>query len=154
MKESIGSVALYNIIIIFIIITFAFLAGTISYSKSFRVNSRIVNALEKYEGYNDKASAEIDKLLVTIGYRQNSITSSSGDCPIKNNVEAEKMFSGYFVYCVYEIPDTNDKYHWGILTYMYIDIPIVSSVLKIPVYSESDSYYRFPKTFPKLDENM
>ena len=53
MNQSVGSIALYNIVLIFIVIVFAFLAATVSYSKAFRVNSRIIFAIEKYEGYND-----------------------------------------------------------------------------------------------------
>ncbi len=45
MREGIGSIALYNIIIVFITITFAILAGTLSYSEAFKANNRIINAI-------------------------------------------------------------------------------------------------------------
>ena len=51
MREGIGSVFLYNIIIVFIVITFGFLSASLSYMKAFKVNGKIANALEKYEGY-------------------------------------------------------------------------------------------------------
>ena len=52
MRQAIGSVPMYNIIIIFIVITFGFLSATLSYMKAFKVNGRIAKALENYEGYN------------------------------------------------------------------------------------------------------
>ena len=63
MKQSISTSFMLNIVIIFIILVFAFLAGTLSYTKAFRVNSKIVNELEKYEGYNDLSKREIDRIL-------------------------------------------------------------------------------------------
>ena len=70
MSQSVGSVALYNIVIVFLVIVFAFLAATISYSKAFRVNSRIIFAIEKYEGYNQLSADQIEDVLETLGYTQ------------------------------------------------------------------------------------
>lgn len=158
MRDSVGSVALYYIIIVFLIIVFAFLAGTISYSKAFRVNSRIVNSLEKYEGYNKEASAEIDQVLGNIGYQKNTssnvVSASNANCHTKDGRQAYTAISGTYAYCVYEIKDTRaDYYHWGILTYLYIGIPVVGDMLKIPIYSESDSFYRFPLVAPSIDDS-
>ena len=151
MKESVGSVALYNIIIAFLVIVFAFLAATISYSKAFRVNSRIINSLEKFEGYNSAASDEINKNLESIGYRR-STTTGSNSCPKKSGVLAKELISRNYHYCVYEINDPLPRYyHWGVLTYIYVDIPIIGNTLKIPIYTKSDSYYRFTIQYPKLD---
>jgi hypothetical protein len=154
MNESIGSVSLYNIIIAFLAITFAFLAGAVSYSKAFRVNTRIVQAIETYEGYNEQAITDINRQLNNLGYRQKPL-GEYYSCPMKGDMQAKQttvdaIYSNY-VYCVYEFPDGNDRYHYGVLTYIYIDIPIIGDLLEIPIYSISDSYYRFPTEFPKLD---
>ena len=68
MSTSIGHTFLYNLIILFIIIIFAFLSGTLSYYKAFKVNNRIVYIIEKYEGYNEFAKTEIETLLSNLGY--------------------------------------------------------------------------------------
>ena len=41
MKEAIGSVPLYNFIIIFIVITFAFISATLMYYRAFKLNSSV-----------------------------------------------------------------------------------------------------------------
>ena len=58
MRESIGSISLYNFIIIYIIIVFGFLAGMVSYNKAFKINSRIIGAIEKYEGWKKEEAEE------------------------------------------------------------------------------------------------
>ena len=63
MRESIGSIALYNIIIIFMVIVFGFAGGIMTYQKAYKVNSKIAAALEKSESYNDISINEINRVL-------------------------------------------------------------------------------------------
>lgn len=138
MKQGLGSVFLYNIIIVFIILIFAFLSAAISYSKAFRVNSRIINAIEKYEGYNNAASSEIDKNLTVIGYR----TGKKSDCPSRNG--ASKVYTAIdnHKYCVYRFDTDAKHYTYGVLTYMDFELPFNFS-FSIPVYSKTNKIYRF-----------
>lgn len=68
MKQSMGGITMLNIIIIFIVLVFAFVAGTISYYKAYKVNRQILNSIERYEGYNGGAQSEADKALGSLGY--------------------------------------------------------------------------------------
>ena len=81
MKQAIGSVPMYNIIIVFIVLTFGFLTATLSYMKAFKVNGRIAKALENYEGYNTLSDREIYNTLSAIGYRTSS--PDNYQCPTK-----------------------------------------------------------------------
>jgi len=150
MRESIGSVFLYNIIIVFIVITFGFLSASLSYMKAFKVNGKIANALEKYEGYNWLSDKEIAKTLTAIGYRTGEI-----ECP--ESLHKDDRGEGYTAlpsagykkhqYCIYEyIKGTDFKggyFNYGILTYIYLDIPILGGTFKVKVYSESESIFKF-----------
>ena len=90
MRESIGTSFTLNFIVLFIFLVFAFLAGTLSYYKAYRVNNYIINAIEKYEGYNEYSKAEIQKGLTTIGYDGNVIV----DCaPTRENSSADYLHS-------------------------------------------------------------
>lgn len=140
MKQGIGSVFLYNIIIVFIILIFVFLASTISYSKSFRVNSRIISAIEKYEGYNGAAAEEANKNLNVIGYRR----GAKKNCPSSyNGGTLVKNTKNEFKYCVYQYVLDDRYYRYGVLTYMDMEIPIINQALEIPVYSKTNKIYRF-----------
>lgn len=138
MKESIGSTFMYNIIAIFIVLVFAILAGTMSYFKAFKVNSRIVGIIEKYEGYNDAAKAEIKSTLATLGYRK----IDGIKCKEKYNSKLYPQDPA-FSYCVYLFCDEDDlyQYHYGVTTYITIDFPIVSMLIKVPIYTETSSIH-------------
>lgn len=77
MRESIGTAFMLNFIVLFIFLVFAFLAGTFSYYKAYRINSYIVNAIEVYEGYNQYAKEYIEQGLSSLGYD----VTTKVDCP-------------------------------------------------------------------------
>lgn len=138
MRESIGSTVTYNIIIIFIVVLFAVLAGTMSYFKAFKVNNRIVGIIEKYEGYNELAKAEIRSTLGTLGYRHiDGIV-----CRVRENSKLYPQDPS-FSYCVHLYCDEDDpyQYYYGVTTYITIDFPVLSSFIRVPIYTETSEIH-------------
>lgn len=147
MSGPIGHTFMYNIIFVFIFIVFAFLAGTLSYYKGYKINNRIVGSIEKFEGYNSLALDEINGTLDTFGYRH-----GYEEC----KKEYKDMFlvetgSEEFRYCVYasydpdnksSYPRTGDFYRYGVLTYMHIDLPLIRG-LEIPIFTRTNRIYKF-----------
>jgi len=155
MREGIGSVFLYNMIIIFIIIVFGLLTATTSYYKAFKVNNRILASIEKFEGYNDLAQNEIEDFLSSIGYTVDA--NGQRECAATNkggNVQRAKN-AGH-LYCVYYHADdrgANEKkekngdnqpiyYNYSVVSYIYVQLPIVGS-FKLPVYTKGERTYNF-----------
>lgn len=139
MRESIGSTFLYNMIIIFIVIVFAILAATLTYYKAFKVNTRIINSIEKFEGYNNLARTEIQNVLTGIGYT----IKEQHTCPRQKNGGSLEPEDRKFRYCVYYFNESNKYYSYGVITYITLDIPLVNTYLHIPIYTKSNRIYRF-----------
>ena len=138
MKESISYTYLLNMMLVFIVLSFCIIACVFSYSKAFRVNSKIINALEESEGYNDVAILEIDKITNSLGYQRFDI-----NC--KNRYDAELM-DGTVGYCLYEFEEdiNGESYiYYGVQTYMSFDFPLLQWFLKIPVYNTTEKIYLF-----------
>lgn len=151
MSQSFGSVALYDIIIVFIVITFSFLTITINYNKAFRASSRVVYIIEQNAGYNQAASNQIRRDLDTLLYRNNpsGIPFNPSACPVKSGQRAmTTLISGGAIstrheVCIYRFASGSKHYKYGVITYMYVDLPVVGSIFKVPVYVESDYLYSF-----------
>lgn len=145
MRESIGMTVLLNIVIIFLVITFGFLAATLSYMKGFRTSSKVVNALERFEGYNSLSSAEISKVLKTLGYTKKGSSSSCNTQKYGSNAEL-KDFNEYRV-CIYEILDDKEGkgryFRFKVVTYIYVDIPLIRQTFSLPVVATSDKIFDF-----------
>ncbi|MBE6144780.1 MAG: hypothetical protein E7169_04325 [Firmicutes bacterium] len=142
MRESIGSTFLYNIIIIFIVIIFGILAATLTYYKAFKVNTRIITSIEKFEGYNSLAITEIQNTLTTVGY----MFKEEHKCPSTKDGGVLQTEDKKFRYCVYYFDSSKEGtkyYSYGVITYITIDFPIVNLYLQIPIYTKSNRIYKF-----------
>ena len=136
MKESISYTYLLNMMLVFIFVSFSVLLCVFSYTKAFRVNSKIASALEKAEGYNELSQEEISYLVRSFGYQQFDI-----NCGDKNGADAIPGTTGY---CLYEFEEeiNGTKYvYYGITTYMAFDIPVITNLLKLPVYNTTEKIY-------------
>ena len=153
MKEAIANAGIYNLVIIFVIILLAFFIGSLSYSKAFKVKNKIIEEIEKDQGYttgiNDSTEDRVEEWISSIGYRINTgNTRNTENCPTVtgNGGETGKLVNtdGDYQYCVYEF-DTctagSDKAKCGkyyrATAYMYFDVPILSGLLKLPISGET-----------------
>ena len=134
MKESISYTYLLNMMLVFIFVSFSVVMVTISYTKAYRINSKIADAIEDAEGYNEKSVNEINRLIRSFGYQQPNITCKKRS----TGVVVETDIKGI---CIYEI-DSDDYYSYGITTYMLFDLPLVNK-LRIPVYNTTEKIYKF-----------
>lgn len=138
MKESISYTYLLNMMLVFIFVSFAVILVTMSYSKAYRINSKIAGAIETSEGFNDLAKSEINRLIRSFGYQQPNV-----NCKKHGDAENISDIPGL---CVYEFKsdqsDNPDYYYYGITTYMLFDIPLVN-LLKLPVYNTTEKIYNF-----------
>ena len=155
MREGIGSVFLYNMIILFIIIVFGLLSATISYYKAFKVNERLLYMIDKFEGYNSLAEEEMEQFLTSIGYTYSP--TGQADCPeVMNGGTLYRAKDAKHLYCVYyyyddrgsqEADRTNGDrqpiyYNYALTSYIYVDLPIAGA-FKVPVYTKGERIYNF-----------
>ena len=151
MKQAIGGATVINIVIIFIIIIFALLAATFSYAKAYKVNTRIMNGIEIYEGYNDSSASYINNFLVSMGYKK-----GKKDCPLTKKINGKDgelipSDSNNHYYCVYKYNSSSEGscyYSYAVVTYISFDLPIVGK-FDIPISSKTNRIYNFSKSGTK-----
>ena len=153
MKEAIANAGVYNLVIMFVIILLAFFIGSLSYSKAFKVKNKIIEEIEKDQGYTtgvaDSTEDRVEDWIASIGYRINTGNDrNTENCPkvTGNGGEEGKLVNsdGDYQYCVYEF-DTCTKgadkakcgKYYRVIAYMYFDVPILSGLLKLPVSGET-----------------
>ncbi len=153
MREATGNALLINIIVVFVIVFIGLLAGSINYSKAYKVKARIVNIIEDHSGYNEAAIDEINKYLLDVGYIVRSSNTTGCSCPADDVNGCEVMTDNIqktngYRYCVYRFNDgkigtdntPRGGYYYRVVAYMYFDIPIINEILNIPVYGETRSF--------------
>ena len=138
MNSTIAHTYLYNIIIIFLLIVFAFVMGMVVYYKSFKINKDMLSIIEKYEGYNSLSKRDIDNSLSTIGYNL-----EAGACPTRR--DADITYAGENnMYCVYHYPIERENgryYTYGITTYITFDFPLGFDI-RLPIHTKSNRIFK------------
>lgn len=143
MREAFGNAFIINFVIVFVGIFIFFFAGSLAYTKAFKVKNKIINIIEErgsYDTTSEDLKNEITDYLKEAGYR----IVSTGSCPEKNGKKAinasngtNNIINGY-LYCVWEFDNESDRgKYYGVQTYMYFDVPIVGQTVTIPVYGET-----------------
>lgn len=170
MKESISYSFLLNIVILFIFVCFAIVMGVFSYYKAFRANTIIINAIEKYEGYNCLSAEEAATKLASIGYNvpfDVKCKSSYGEpCVVDSNKnyavvnfnldynDGEWMNKGNDNGTIEEMNSKIDcdadgnctstkTYQYGVYTYMYVDLPVISGFIRVPFFAKTEELHEF-----------
>lgn len=168
MKESISYSFLLNIVILFIFVCAAIITGIFSYYRAYRANTIIINEIEKYEGYNCNSMSTIASRLNSISYNlpfnvncgKNERNCTTDDL---NNYKVYSYYvdefddsKGYTVFyddnsfnsSTIRCDDDNNcemlyTYQYGVYTYMYTSLPVISKLLRIPVFSKTALLYDF-----------
>ena len=119
MSDATGQAGLLNIMLAIIAIIIVLLAGSISYSKSFRVKNKIIRTSDRKD-YNTLCEE-------VTGFQK--VTDKT---------------SNYY-YCVYKTNDSSEEkgiYTYKVVVYMYFDIPFFSNAIKIPVSGMTKTLYK------------
>lgn len=159
MKESIGNAFVFGVFVVFAFLTMLILTFAINYSRASKIKNRLVNYVQTY-AENSLASGmdgtdffedeefmiEVDLVLSKAGYRmKDSINRYDTSCPTDSNEigrDAILMsnYSSNYDYCIYAYP-TSRGYFYKIITYMYLDIPIIGEGIKFPISGETRTIY-------------
>lgn len=74
MKEAIGGLGITQIVIIFLLLFAAYISVSVNMSKAQKVKDEVISIIQKNNGLNSSAKAQITSYMSSIGYR------STGSC--------------------------------------------------------------------------
>lgn len=130
MKEAIGNSMIFSFVMVFAGIFILLFVGSIAYSKGFKVRNRLIDIIEKYDGFNESAQLEIDENLASIGYQivDKDCGDHNGTSPVSNDSP--------YRYCVYQYTTSKGDYY-GVKVFIHFDLPLIGGFLEFPLYGET-----------------
>lgn len=141
MKAATGNALLISIIVVFLTVVLGVLVTSITYTKAFRVKNRIVEIIEHYNGdfrsNETNIRKDITSVLNNVGYRLKGSSSCSDQ--LDDGTAIFKEGRDYY-YCIYKYSSTRGFYY-KIVTYMYLDLPIINNAINIPISGETKVFY-------------
>ncbi len=162
MKEAIGGISLFQIVIVFILVFTAVICLTINHSKAFGVKDEIITRMETAsiaDFNNGKVFADISEYLKNAGYR------TEGKCPSGNwqgYTRDGKKTSNKAAFCIRanDVASAFDKseicknkncivatggyptmVYYDIVLFYQLDIPIVGDAMDFKLYGSTKVIY-------------
>lgn len=156
MRESIGGLWLFSIVITFIVLFVSFLAYSISYTRAFKVKNEIINYIERAEGFtvyggdirhisrqelstitNPTVDVQAFLQIQNIGY--NYTLAEQVSC--KDYDYGTNQVGGYCLkrYCPNN--ENGAKIYYKVTTFIAFRIPVLNFLFKIPITGETKALY-------------
>ena len=150
MREAIGNSFLFYFVITFFALFIFFFVGSLAYTKAFKVKNKIVDEIEIFEGdivggnntIINEFQSSVDEKLGEIGYRISSDTTCDTNGRFSGSTPLNKTGTSNYRYCIYKydanVANAEQRgVYYGVVAYMYYEIPIVGIKLEFPVYGET-----------------
>lgn len=136
MNESISTSYLVMMIAILISVISVLIITFFSYSRAYKTANKVIDIIEKYEGYNESSRKEIDQYLKDVGY---SVTRRTTSCP-KFNGKSSINNNSTYAYCVYKFDTTRGAYY-TVHIFVNINLPLVNQIIELKVKGQSRTIY-------------
>ena len=155
MREAIGTTYVLNFIIVFFALFIFIFIGTLSYTKAFKVKNKIIDIIENHDGdieaslgLNMDVENEINSKLNEIGYRISNNQTCETDGRFSDASPINKRGTSTYRYCLYKFTTDRGNYY-GVVSYIYFEIPIIGVKLEFPVYGETKVFTELTKGWMK-----
>jgi len=137
MKEAIGTSLVFTLIMIFTGVLIVIYVGSLSYTKGFKVRNKIIDIIDKNDGYSTAVEEEIEKELAAIGY---GLNKSDKTCKQKKGHDA--IQTSDYRYCLYEYTNDTKGVYYGVTVFIQVDIPLIGKFVEIPLYGETKLIFK------------
>ncbi len=155
MKEAIGGISLFNIVIVFVLLFAGYISMSINYSKAYNVKNEILNIIRNQGGVctasqpNNTNNCYNFASQITDYFREANYRST-GTCDIDEgwvgyNREGQIDYNNS-AFCVKAIKvNTNSELpnalYYQIKVFYQLDLPIIRSVFDLTIYGETARIY-------------
>lgn len=164
MRESIGGLWLFSIVITFIVLFVSFLAYSISYTRAFKAKNEIINYIERAEGFTVYSGGETidnisyeelrgmalsnDKTVSTVDIQAYVQIQNIGyNYSIADQVDCSQYGYGHNQvggYCLKKFCPSNEngqKVYYKVTTFIAFKIPVLNFIFKVPITGETKALY-------------
>lgn len=153
MRESINGAWLIGIIMVFMAVFIAYTAISVNYSNAFLMRTKMVTAIEQYEGLNGNSLEAMKKIMDSYGYN-NRGACGDGKYGVFNTTLTKSPNGKNYHYCVgrevrYEIDRSLKvghgtdlaKYYYSLNVFFDFNLPVLGDIFRFNVSGETNAIY-------------
>ena len=142
MKESIGSIQLFIIVLTMVMLFSGIMAFTINRSNAFAVKDKIISIIEENGGIenltNDK-SKTIEKIVDSLTekrYRQNGICPENAVCYSRDGTVSTSN-AAFAIIKTKSTASERNAYYYKVVVYYNLDIPVIKTLFNFQLSGET-----------------
>ena len=156
MKEAVGGISLFNIVIVFVLLFAGYISMSINYSKAYNVKNEIINIIRNQGGVCTSSTRDSENCYIfaeqIASYFNEANYRSTGQC----NTNDDDGWVGYnreglvdnnnSAFCVKAIrAETNSELpnalYYQVKVFYQLDLPVISSMFSFDIYGETGRIY-------------
>lgn len=165
MKESLGGVSLFNIVIVLVILFTGYISFSINYSKAYNVKNEIINIIKNQGGVCTSSISSKGNICYNFkeqitDYFKEANYQSTGDCKAKAKDEHEYEYEwiGYTrtgdrdydgknsAFCVRAIKANSNSelpnaLYYQVKVFYNLDVPVIHSLFEFAIIGETGRIY-------------
>lgn len=152
MKESIGGVSLFNIVIVFVLLFAGYISLSINYSKAYNVKNEILNIIKNQGGVCTSSNRDSNNCYLfaeqITDYFNEANYRSTGTCDDGwvgydregqiNNRNSAFCVRGIRANSNSELPNA---LYYQVKVFYQLDLPLISSIVEFSIYGETSRVY-------------
>ena len=153
MKEAIGGISLFNIVIVFVLLFAGYISLSINYSKAYNVKNEILNIIRNQGGVCTSQNPSSTDNCYNFSEQ---ITDYFREANYRSTGKCEEGWVGYnreglrddnnSAFCVNSIKVNSNSelpnaLYYQVKVFYQLDLPIISSVIEFSIYGETGRIY-------------
>lgn len=153
MKEAVGGISLFNIVIVFVLLFAGYISLSINYSKAYNVKNEIINIIKNQGGVCTSSSPSSNNNCYNFAEQ---ITDYFREANYRNTGTCEDGWVGYnreglidynnASFCVRAVRANSNSelpnaLYYQIKVFYQLDLPIINSFFEFAIYGETGRIY-------------
>ena len=153
MKESIGGVTLFNIVIVFVLLFAGYISMSINYSKAYNVKNEIINIIKNQGGVCTSRTPSNSDICYNFAEQ---ITDYFREASYRSTGECESGWVGFdregqidydnSAFCVKAVrANTNSELpnalYYQVKVFYQLDLPVINRFFEFSIYGETGRIY-------------
>ena len=153
MKEAVGGISLFNIVIVFVLLFAGYISLSINYSKAYNVKNEILNIIKNQGGVCTSSTRDATNCYnfadQITSYFNDTNYRSTGSCDegwVGYNRSGLVVDNGNAAFCIKAIRANSNSelpnaLYYQVKVFYQLDLPIISSIIEFSIYGETGRIY-------------
>ena len=157
MKEAVGGISLFNIVIVFVLLFAGYISLSINYSKAYNVKNEILNIIRNQGGVCTSSTSssanncynfaeQITDDFKEANYRSTGTCNSNNDTGWVGYNREGLVDNNNSAFCIKAIhintnPELPTAVYYQVKVFYQLDLPVIRSAFEFTIYGETSRIY-------------